>query len=194
MKVVTDNGTNFTSKKFQSLMERYGVEHACCSLHHHQGNGLAEKSVDTLKRMLLKVPKASIAEACLKLNNMVRPGMKATLMSCFFGRRTRGHLPNLFDPECQIVETIQKRIENQFNLAQRRGHFNSDTFSVGNRVRVQDPASRMWNILGVVSSEIAADDGSTRSYEVETDSGQVLVRNGSHIKHSEKSAAPEQNS
>ena len=80
------------------------------------------------------------------------------------------------------------------NLAQRRGHYNNDSFSVGNRVRIQDPFSRKWDILGVVLNEIAASDGSTGSYEVETDSGQVLVRNGSHIKHSEKSAAPEQNS
>ena len=99
--------------------------------------------------MLQKVPKASIAEASWKLNNMIRPGMTATPMSCFFGRRTRGHLPNLFDRECQIVETIQKRIQNQFNLAQKRGHFNNDTFSVGDRVRVQDPASRKWNISPV---------------------------------------------
>ena len=144
--------------------------------------------------MLQKVPKASIAKASWKLNNMVIPGMKATPMSCFFGRRTRGHLPNLFNHECQIVETIQKRISNQFNLAQKRGHFNNDTFSVGDRGRVQDPASRKWNILGVVSSKIGADNGSTKSYEVKADSGQVLVRNGTHIKHSEKSAVPEQSS
>ena len=120
--------------------------------------------------------------------------MKATPMSCFFGRRTRSHLPNNFNRECHIVETLYKQIKNQFNLAQRRGHFNNDTFSVGNQVRVQDPASRKWNILGVVLNKIAASDGSTRSYEVETDSGQILVRNGSHIKQSEKSAAPEKNS
>ena len=139
----------------------------------------------------MKVPKASIAEACWKLSNMVRPGMKATPMSCFFGRRTRGHLLNLFDCKCQILETIQRRIQNQFNLAQRRGHFNNDTFSVGNRLRVQDPASRKWNILGVISSEIAADDGLTKLYEVRADSGQELVRNGTHIKHSKKLAVPE---
>ena len=63
LKVVTDNGANFTSKKFQALMEKYGVKHARCSPHHHQGNGAAEKSVDTLKHMLLKVPKASVAGA-----------------------------------------------------------------------------------------------------------------------------------
>ena len=65
---------------------------------------------------------------------------------------------------------------------------------MGNRVRIQDPASRKWDILGVVLNEIVASDGLTQSYKIETDAGQVLVRNGSHIKHSEKSAAAEQDS
>ena len=170
------------------------VEHARCSPHHYSGNGSAEKSVDTLKRMMLKVPKATIAEASWKLNNMVRPGMKTSPMNCFFGRRTRSHLPNDFNRECNIVETLYKRIQNQFNIAQKRGHYNNDTFSPGNRVRVQDPASRKWDILGVITNEIAASDGSTRSYKIETDAGHVLVRNGSHIKHTERSAVAEQDS
>merc|ERR1711954_114905 len=89
LKVITDNGSNFTSRTFKSLMEKYMVEHARCSPHHHSGNGSAEKSVDTLKRMMLKVPKATIAEASWKLNNMVRPGMKTTPLDCFFVRRMR---------------------------------------------------------------------------------------------------------
>ena len=63
--LVTNNGANFTSKKFTVLMRKYGVEHAKGSPHHHQGNGIAEKSVDTLKRLLKKVPKASSAVAPL---------------------------------------------------------------------------------------------------------------------------------
>ena len=42
IQLVTDNGANFTSKKFTALMIKYGVEHAKCSPHHHQGNGLAK--------------------------------------------------------------------------------------------------------------------------------------------------------
>ena len=191
MKIITDNGTNFTSRRFKTLMDKYMVEHARCSPHHHAGNGSAEKSVDTLKRMLLKVPSATIEEASWKLNNMVRPGMKSTPMECFFGRRTRSHLTNDFNKECKIVETLYKRIQNQFSIANRRGHFNQDTFSPGNRVRVQDPATRKWDILGVVTAKIAASDGSSRSYEVETDKGAVLVRNSTHIKHSERTAVKE---
>ena len=87
-----------------------------------------------------------------------------------------------------------KRIQNQFNIANRRGHFNQDTFSPGNRVRVQDPGTRKWDILGVVTAEIAAADGSSRSYEVETDKGATLIRNATHIKHSERTAVAESSS
>ena len=112
----------------------------------------------------------------------------------FFGRRTRSHLPNDFNRECQIVETLYKRIQNQFNIASRHGHFNRDTFGPGDRVRVQDPGTHKWDILGTVTAEIAAGDGLSRSYEVETDDGATLTRNGTHIKHSERSAVAERSS
>ena len=145
--------------------------------------------------MIQKVLKASIGEACFELYNMIRPGSKATPLSCFFGRRTHSHLPNQFYKECRIVETIQKRILNQFAVASRRGHFNHDVFKSGDRVCLQDPATRRWNILGTVLKELIANDGSTRSSEKTTDLGQELVRNGSHVRHSEREAAdPEQRS
>ena len=63
LKIITNNGTNFTSRRFKTLMNKYMVEHARCSPHNHSGNGSAEKSVDTLKRMMMKVPTATIGEA-----------------------------------------------------------------------------------------------------------------------------------
>ena len=59
---------------------------------------------------------------------------------------------------------------------------------------MQDPGTRKWDILGVVTAKIAASDGSSCSYEVETDDGAVLVRNATHIKHSERTAVEESSS
>ena len=106
LKIISDNGTNFKSRRFKALMDKYMIEHARCSPHHHAGNGAAEKSIDMLKRMLLKAPSTTAEEASWKLNNMVCPGMKSSPMECFFGRWTRSHLPNDFNRECQIVETL----------------------------------------------------------------------------------------
>ena len=132
-KLVMDNGWNFTSKKFTSL-EKYGVEHTKCSPHHHQGNGIAKKSVDTLKRVMQKVPTPTVEEACFKLNSRIRPGAKASPLSCFFGRKTRGDLPNMFNKVCHIMETVERHIKNQFEIAQRREHLSWDVFKVGDRV------------------------------------------------------------
>ena len=49
--------------------------------------------------------------------------------------------------------------------------------------------------LKTVSKELTANDVSTRSYEIRTDIGQELVRNGSHIRHLEREIAdPQQRS
>ena len=130
-------------------------------------------------RLLQKVPKASLAEACFKLNNQLRPGAKASPLSCFFGR-TRGELPNLFDKECKIADMLEKRIRHQFSVANIRGYYNRDVFKQG----LQDPTSRRWNILGTISNELCANDGSVQSYKIKTDQGLELVRNGNHIRHS----------
>ena len=72
---------------------------------------------------------------------------------------------------------------------------NPDVFKSGDRVCLQDPTTRRWDILGTVLKELIANDGSSRSYEINTDIGRELVRNGSHIRHSEREPAdPEQGS
>ena len=42
-----------------------------------------------------------------------------------------------------------------------------------------------WNILGTVSKEIKASDGNVHSYKIETDQGQTLTQNVTHVHHSE---------
>lgn len=49
-KLMTDNGTNFTSKAFLKLMKKYGITHVKCAPHYHEGDGASEKSFETLKR------------------------------------------------------------------------------------------------------------------------------------------------
>ena len=109
--------------------------------HHHRRNGIAEKSVDTLKRIMQKVPNTKVEKACFKLNSRIRPGAKASPLSCFFGRKSRGDLPNMLDKVRHIIEIVERCIKNQFAIAQRTGHFSWDVLKevIGSASKIQPP-------------------------------------------------------
>jgi Integrase core domain. len=50
----TDNGTLYMSTEFKIFKKEWKFSHVTSSPHHHQGNGLAEKAVQTAKNTLRK--------------------------------------------------------------------------------------------------------------------------------------------
>ncbi|XP_054745773.1 uncharacterized protein K02A2.6-like [Anastrepha obliqua] len=54
-KIVSDNGTQFTSHQFQQFVAEHGIQHIRSSPYHPMSNGQAERFVDTFKRALKKL-------------------------------------------------------------------------------------------------------------------------------------------
>lgn len=52
--LISDNGPPFNSKEFKKFMYDWGVEHRTSSPYYPQSNGLAERSIQTVKKMLTK--------------------------------------------------------------------------------------------------------------------------------------------
>ena len=52
--IVSDNGTAFTSDKFQLFCDNNGIKHIRCAPYHPASNGLAERAVQTLKNAIKK--------------------------------------------------------------------------------------------------------------------------------------------
>jgi hypothetical protein len=52
--VVTDNGPQFSAEEFKSFLRDNHVKHTLCPPYHPASNGLAEKHVQTFKRMYVK--------------------------------------------------------------------------------------------------------------------------------------------
>ena len=52
--IVSDNGTQSTSKEFKEFCKALSIEHLTTAIYHPRPNGLAERFVDTFKRALKK--------------------------------------------------------------------------------------------------------------------------------------------
>ena len=64
---ISDNGPQFDSSEFPQFSDQFGFEHRTSSPRHPQGNGEAERAVQTIKNLLKKAQDPYIAH--FKLQN-----------------------------------------------------------------------------------------------------------------------------
>ena len=88
--VVTDNGRQFTSADFAQLCEVHRITHLRCSPYAPQGNGLAEKMVNTLKQSLEQANSLELDKAVAAYNYTPSATLNGkTPAAVFFGRDLR---------------------------------------------------------------------------------------------------------
>ncbi|RDD39052.1 Soluble scavenger receptor cysteine-rich domain-containing protein SSC5D [Trichoplax sp. H2] len=88
--IVSDNGPQFNSENFRRFMEQYGFKHTSSSPNYPQGNGQAERTVQTVKNILRKNkdPHRAILDY---RNTPLDIGRSPAQM--FLGRRLKAFLP-----------------------------------------------------------------------------------------------------
>ena len=192
-KIVTDNGTAFTSNEFCKFMERNGIKHVTSAPYHPSTNGLAERAVQTFKRAIQRLSDLPIQERLSKFFFSYRLTPHTTTgvapAELLMGRRPRSLLDNLHPDLSQRVEHRQAK--------QKQSHDTSKplrNFVVGDTVFAENFTGTLpkWlsgviaEVTGPLSYVVKLSDGATVRRHVDA----IRRRDCSPTDSSEDSPAP----
>ena len=154
-------------------------------------NAATESGVGQIKGLLEKIGRKSILSQdylnmlVFKLNSNVTSNQGSALMR-FFGRDVGTYQPTLMRKKFDHAALIQKRSEHQMMVAKKLGRRSVDEFKTGDLVVAQNIRTGKWIIRGKVSKARTAEDGTSRSFVIETEAGKTTLRNSRHLRHQTK--------
>ena len=120
--VLSDNGPQFSSREFRKFSQVYCFTHITSSPYHPQGNGEAERSVQTMKNLLKKSTDPYIAFLNYRTTTLLHGYSPAELM---MSRKLRNCVPTIpsqhipFKPELEEFKKKDEHFRNQQNLRHR---------------------------------------------------------------------------
>ena len=187
--IVSDNGPQFASSEFQTYTAGNNIRHTTSLPRYPQSNGLAERTVQTAKKLLKKAKyeKTDPNMALLDLRNTPVEGINLSPAQMLMGRRTKTRLPmssKLLEPMYDAAD-IKRHFQQQQEKSKRyydRGTTELHPLTQGEPVRVYDEATKQWKPAVVCNRA-----EQPRSYTIETETGQKYRRNRRDImKYPEK--------
>lgn len=173
--VVSDNGSQFTSKEFSECMKANGICHTRSSLYHPSSNGEAERFVRTFKEAM-KVSANALAHRLQKflLTYRMTPHRSTGVPPCelLMGR----HLRTKWD-------LLKPDVRRNIRLSQRRQQRNHDCrvplrqFYPGQSVMAKNMGTGASWIPGVIAQQLGP-----LTYLVDLRDGQLWKRHVDHLK------------
>ena len=164
--LVTDNGPPFNSSDFAAWLDSHGVHHYTSSPGHPQGNGLAERTVQSLKSFLRKNDDPYIGLLSYRSAPLECGYSPAELL---MGRRLRTDVPMAVDQRRPYLVDVEAFRSHQQQIKERQ----ESNYNSRHRAQEAPPLDRGDDVYlsdrhecGSVAKKL-----STRSYTVSTESG-----------------------
>ena len=181
--MVSDNGPQYGSAECRAYCKAKGIRHVTSSPEYPKSNGMAERTVQTVKERLLKMFQEgrTLWDALASIRSTPIGGSLPSPAVLLQGRNLRGTLP--FSPPALQPRTVKPEVVKQllqrqqstaaFNKA-RSPDVRSSFLRVGQAVRVHitEKRSSKW-IPGVISAVCQQPN----SYVVRTNDGRLFRRN-----------------
>ena len=179
---VSDGGSQFTCKAFETFAKEWGFTHTLSSPTHAQSNGKAEAAVKNVKKLLKK---------CGSMNDEFWKGMLAirnTPLLCgkspaelMLGRKLRDSLPRYLDSDNHFLDNATKERILEIKEKEKCTYDQHTTelppLQVGSRVAIRSRTDTDWSLLGTI---IKIRENCT--YSVMTDQGSTLTRNRKYLR------------
>ena len=175
--LISDNGPQFDNTEFARFAKEWNFTHKTSSPHYPKSNGLAECTIQTLKKARKDGTDPNLA--ILELRNTPRTNDLGSPVQRLFSRRTKTLVPvsdQLLKPK--VVENVAANLRNKRDRQKR--YYDQHTASLpkldkGDRVMAQKDPKANWQ-PAIVKTEI-----SPRSYLITDNNDRVLRRNRSHL-------------
>ncbi|KAK3107010.1 hypothetical protein FSP39_004902 [Pinctada imbricata] len=181
-KVVSDNGPQYSSSDFTKLSSDYGFMHTTSSPRYPQSNGLAERTVQTIKRIFQKAKdsKSDPYLGLLEYRNTPIDNSGYSPAELLQGRQLRSILPILpsqLTPK--VMDHSRARSIMQANKDRTTKVYNRSSHILpplkeGEIARLQQD-SRIWKPCQIISRL------NDKSYAIKTPNGTTFRRNRRHL-------------
>ena len=136
-KVVSDNGTPFTSSEFREFMTKNGILHIRTSPYHPASNGLAERAVRTFKHAMKRMDTGTVETRVSRFlfHYRITPHSSTGVSPAemLMGRRLRSHLDQLRPDVAQRV--IRQQDKQKYHHDK---HAKTRVFGIGDTVLVRN--------------------------------------------------------
>ena len=189
-KLVSDNGSQFTSRCFRVFTDGWDIEHVACSPHHSNANGMAESAVKTAKKIMRKCKESGqdVYLAILAHRNTPSQGIDASPAQRLLDRRTRTLVPTaskLLEPKSKDLVAERKKL--MHNKERQSYHHDKRAKDLppleeGDTVRMKPHTlgEKVWK-RAMVSRRL-----DERSYDICAEDGRSYRRNRIDLKHTEE--------
>jgi len=177
--LMSDNGPQFDSSYMKEFANTYGFQHVTSSPHYPQSNGLAERTVRTMKDLLKYTTDTYLA--LLSYRSTPLPWCNYSPAELLMGRRIKTDIPQTtshLTPQWHFLPDFRQK-DKEFKEKQKRN------YDRRHRVRPADTLpddSSVWVTTGnsQTPGRVVSNAGTPRSYLVNTPSGPVR-RNRQHL-------------
>lgn len=182
--LVSDNGPPFNSKDFKEFCENWQIDHKTSSPYLPRSNGLAERSIQTIKKLLLKSYESKSDPYVALLHHRTTP--KGTLPSpaeLLMSRSLRTKVPCIIrnlQPKVVDRQEYNKRLN--ANIQKYSDHYNQNVKKVrpagkGDKVMFKKTPTSCW-----LPGRIIDHSKEPRSFLIKDNNGILYRRNKQHIR------------